>query len=129
MNKKITIKDINYRRNNLNNLTKAYEDKKLTSKKLIKVSKNDIVNAIQVNDSVTYQFVTKVRDKFITIGLAGLIFTCGYYVGNKLERNDFQKRAVEAGVGEYIIVDPYTGESQFEFVNPLEISRAFGMIE
>lgn len=121
MNKNITIKDINYRKNNLKNLTKSYEAKKFT--------KNNIVDAIRVNekDSVTYQFVTKVRDKFITIGLAGLIFAGGFYLGSKLERHDFQKRAIEAGVGEYIITDPYTGETGFDFVNPAEISRAFGM--
>lgn len=116
MKKTITIKDINYCKNDLNKLcnTKSCE-----------------CNVIRLTekDSVTYQFVTKVRDKFVTIGLAGLIFACGYYVGNKLERNAFEKRAVEAGVGEYFIIDPYTGESQFEFVNPTEISRAFGMIE
>lgn len=118
MKKTITIKDINYCKNDLNKLCNTKCNR-------------DVIDAIRLTekDSVTYQFVTKVRDKFITIGLAGLIFACGYYVGNKLERNAFEKRAVEAGVGEYFIIDPYTGESQFEFVNPTEISRAFGMIE
>lgn len=118
MKKNITIKDINYCKNDLNKLCNTKCNR-------------DVIDAIRLTekDSVTYQFVNKVMHNGFALTLAAVIFASGFYLGSKLERNSFEKRAVEAGVGEYIIVDPYTGETGFDFVNPLEISRAFGMIE
>lgn len=115
MKKTIKIKDINYCKNDLNKLC----DKHC----------HDNVIRLTEKDTVAYRFVKRVMDNCITATLAAVIFSGGFYLGSKLERNSFEKRAIEAGVGEYIIVDPYTGETGFDFVNPTEISRAFGMIQ
>lgn len=116
MKKNITIKDINYCKNDLNKLCNT------------KSCKHDAIRLTE-KDSVTYQFVQKVLHNGFGLTLAAVIFASGFYLGSKIERMGFEKRAVEAGVGEYIIVDPYTGETGFDFVNPTEISRAFGMVE
>lgn len=118
MKKNVTIKDINYCKNDLNKICNTKCNR-------------DVIDAIRLTekDTVEYRLVNKVLYNGFGLTLAAVIFASGFYLGSKLERNSFEKRAIEAGVGEYIIVDPYTGETGFDFVNPTEISRAFGMIE
>lgn len=116
----MTLKDIKY-------MNDSFYNKPINKKTKTRIK--PVVDAIRLTekDTVEYRLIMKVLHNGFGLTLAAVIFASGFYLGSKIERLSFEKRAIEAGVGEYIIVDPYTGETGFDFVNPIEINRAFGM--